>query len=180
MKCDDRIEIVNWSPTKFRPLKIIDDFVELCFVDWKVFAIGGRLHPASFVYELSIDQWRDIAPVPEPRDMFSLTPCGDSIYLIGGKIFSNFIIKVDRYIIDQNRWCDNQVKLPTGISNPGTVKVSDHQVFIFGGQTCTAVTVSSFTMDTTNHLLNRAVLLKHCGSFKGEPAYYRSRVFAFD
>ena len=133
MKCEDRIEIVLWSPTKFRPLKIIDDFVELCFVDWKVFAVGGRLHPASFVYALSSNQWADIAPVPNPRDMFSLTPCGDSIYLIGGKIFSNFINKVDRFIIEKNIWCDLQVSLTLGISNPGTVRINDHQVFIFGG-----------------------------------------------
>jgi hypothetical protein len=67
--------------------------------------------------------------------MFSLTPCSDSLFVVGGSIFGSFLASIQRYIIPAATWTDLPVQLEIGVMNPGTVNIGNDQVLIFGGST---------------------------------------------
>jgi hypothetical protein len=65
--------------------------------------------------------------------MFSLTPAGDSIYVVGGQIFGSCIKTISRFIVTREVWTTLELNLEIGITNPGTVSIGNEQIFIFGG-----------------------------------------------
>jgi len=112
-------------------------------VDGKIYVIGGRPATPGFysdnvcineVYDPKTDKWTTLAPMPTPRESFTIFEYQNKIYCIGGVVrvpdFGGFqMVGVDVtevYDIASNKWST----ISTSFNVGGDTYVVDGQIFV--------------------------------------------------
>ena len=112
-------------------------------IDGKIYAIGGAHRklislvntPALEVYDPKSDTWKQLTPMPTPRDHLTASSLNGELYAIGGRVNVNFHRNLDAnevYNPKTNRWTPRN-PLPTKRSGI-TSQVLDGKILVLGGE----------------------------------------------
>ena len=112
-------------------------------VNGRIYAMGGAQRQifqlknvaANESYDPMTDQWKEHAPMPTPRDHFTISVVGEKLYAIGGRVDVDYKRNLDRnevYDPIVNEWT-LLAHMPTARSGI-TSQVLNGKIHVFGGE----------------------------------------------
>lgn len=99
-----------------------------------IYIVGGVGSQATvpFAYDPSSDSWRELAPMPAPREHLTAQAVGGKIYVIGGRWQGVNVATVEAYDPQSDTW---EVLAPMPAARGGlTSAVFDGRIHVFGGE----------------------------------------------
>jgi N-acetylneuraminic acid mutarotase len=112
-------------------------------IDGKIYAVGGALKKffrlrntnANEVYDPKTNTWKQLAPLPTPRDHLTVSVAHGLLFAIGGRVNVNYNQNLnanEAYDPKSNQW-KTRAPLPTARSGI-TSQYVNGKIFVFGGE----------------------------------------------
>jgi N-acetylneuraminic acid mutarotase len=112
-------------------------------IDGKIYAVGGALKKffrlrntnANEAYDPKTDTWKQLAPIPTPRDHLTVSVAYGLLYAIGGRVNVNYNQNLnanEAYDPKSDRW-KTRAPLPTARSGITSQYISG-KIYVFGGE----------------------------------------------
>ena len=112
-------------------------------IDGKIYAVGGALKKlfrlrdsnANEAYDPTTNTWKQLAPIPTPRDHLTVSVANGLLFAIGGRVNVNYNQNLDTnevYDPISNQW-KTRAPLPTARSGI-TSQTINGKIYVFGGE----------------------------------------------
>jgi hypothetical protein len=151
----------------------------LVFLDWRVFAVGCRVSPSCYEFNLPTAVWRKIQDLPCPRDDASLVGHEGRMYVCGGKSGSSYFSRIDCYRISKQRWTEVSLTMPEPLALVGAVSTGEALV-VFGGRAVTGGWRRVHKLDIAQSKTEALQSHPEDIELTSEATYYEGKVYWFD